>query len=152
MVKLGISVPSFYFITFAFKLEKWFCYYRSNSTRERVMMEGLIPIMCAAGLSLLYSGQITSLNQLQIAQERAFPAEVPNNGFLLEARPEQWEIGIRVENEESSATGGGLLWMKQTGPLRWHKGQTVTVRISACHDDGMYSSLQNWNAFAPAMR
>ena len=117
-------------------------------------MEGLLPIMCAAGLSLLYSGEITSVSQLQIGMVRAFPEEVPNNGFLLQTRPEMWEMGISLKDsgDKGAAAAGGIMWFKITGAARWHKGQLVRVRISACDDDGMLSALESWNAFAPAMR
>lgn len=115
-------------------------------------MAGLIPIMCAAALSLLYSGEITHLSQLQIGQLKAFQEELPNNGFLLQTRPEMWEMGISLKDETVSPAGGGIVWFKVTGAPRWRKGQTLTVRISACNDEGMLSALEQWNAFAPAMR
>ena len=115
-------------------------------------MAGIVPIMCAAALSLLYSGEVTSLSQLQIGQVQAFPEELPNNGFLLQTRPEMWEIGISLKDEQVSPAAVGIMWFKIIGVPQWYKGQTLTVRISACHDEGMLSALQAWNAFAPAMR
>jgi hypothetical protein len=115
-------------------------------------MEDFIPIMCAAALSLLYSGEITSMNQLQVAKLQAFPEEVPNNGFLFQDRPEMWEMGIMLKNENITPAAGGLMWFKVLGAPHWHKGQVLTVRISACNDEGMLSTLQGWNAFAPAVR
>ena len=115
-------------------------------------MAGLIPIMCAAGLSLMYSGEITSLNHLQIGHERAFLQELPNNGFLIQNRPELWEMGIKLDNSQSISMGGGIVWFTQMGSLQWTKGQTLTVHITACADNGRLSALERWNAFAPAMR
>ena len=114
-------------------------------------MFDVLPLMCAAGLSMFYSGQITSTDQLQIGHLRSFSREVPNNGFILQTEPELWGMSIKMDND-SALSGGGLIWFQQSGPLRWSKGQAITVHISACEDGGVLAALKNWNAFAPTIR
>jgi hypothetical protein len=114
-------------------------------------MDGLIPIMCAAALSLFYSGEITSVNQLQVVSS-TFPAEVPNNGFILSKQPELWQMGVTLNKSDTQRSTSGIAFFSEMGPVRWKKGQKMTVTVAACDDDGMLSSLQNWNAFAPPSR
>ena len=112
-------------------------------------MFDMLPLMCAAAMSVFYSGTITSVDQIKFGQLRSFSQEVPNNGFILQPTPDIWGMGIQMKDETAFASGGGLLWFTQKGPAGWYKGQTIRVYISACDDNSMYSALKTWNALAP---
>ncbi len=115
-------------------------------------MAGVVPIMCAAALSLLYSGEVTSVDQQQVSQALMFPTEVPNYGFIASFRPEVWETGITFKGDGNFPWGSSYTLLRESGPARWQKGKRVIIQIMACEDDGMLSALQNWNALAPPMR
>ena len=111
-----------------------------------------LPIMCAAALHLVFSGEITSVSQMQSRLAQSFPMVLPNNGFILQPRPEVWEMGITLKNDKDTSAAGGVMWFKENGQPRWMRGKRIMVQIVACEDDGMLTALQSWGALAPAMR
>jgi hypothetical protein len=60
-----------------------------------------------------------------------------------------WQMSLKLQMGKDPGSPVGSVLLTEVGPLRWKLGQKVVVRISACEDDGMLTSLNTWNAFAP---
>lgn len=112
-------------------------------------MAGVIPIMCAAALSVLYAGEVTNTDQLQMGYAFTFPDELPNNNFMLKPTAEMWQTSVKLQQVGQERAPSGMMFFTEVGPPRWRYGQRITVVIQACNDDGMLNTLQTWNALAP---
>ncbi len=115
-------------------------------------MAGAIPIMCAAALSVLYAGEVTSTDQLQTGYAFTFPNELPNDKFTLKPTHEMWQTSVKLQQVGQERAPSGMMFFTEVGPARWKHGQRITVVIHACNDEGMLSTLQTWNALAPGYR
>ena len=116
-------------------------------------MLDLLPIMCAAALSLMYEGQVTGVNQLEANRTvLAFSSPVPNNGFIATLQPELWDFTVSLKDRGSTLGSGGVVLFRVAGPPQWLKGQLVQVKINGCADNGMLAALARWNAFAPGAK
>lgn len=112
-------------------------------------MAGVLPIMCAAALSVLYAGEVTSTDQLQTGYAFTFPAELPNDNFKLKPTAEMWQTSVKLQQVGQERAPSGMMFFTEVGPPRWKYGQRITVVIQACNNQGMLSTLQTWNALAP---
>ncbi len=109
-------------------------------------MAGVLPIMCAAALSVPYAGEVTSTDQLQMGYAFTFPSEVPNDNFKLLPTAEMWQTSVKLQQVGQERAPSGMMFFTEVGPPRWKYGQRITVVIQACNDHGMLSTLQTWNA------